>query len=209
MRSALCFMAVGIALHALVAGTPAVAQTGAYVCRSGNVIYRSGRPCNEAQPATANNSSRVLLRQHRAPDERQQVPVALRTPAAMRPADHLSLLSPECARLAEAIRTGSSRGVRYDVVSELQREYSAKCLEEESEARRLWSERQARERDQRMAALRAESAQRERDALKTQQCEEQSRILRGRRARAASMSDGERADLARFEQVFRERCVGG
>jgi hypothetical protein len=118
-------------------------------------------------------------------------------------------LSPQCAEISEAIRTGPTRGVRGDTLSDLRREYDAKCRDDESEAHKQVSEKRKRERDQVQAERNATRVERERMALQEQQCSESLRILHGKRQRQGSMSDGERADLARFEEAHRTRCPRG
>jgi len=68
----------------------------------------------------------------------------------------LPYLSPGCAELNDAMRTGPSRGVHGDVLSQLQREYRTKCGDEESLAYQRLRDEQS---NQRGAAVQARQAQ--------------------------------------------------
>jgi hypothetical protein len=96
--------------------------------------------------------------------------------------------------------------VRCDVIADLQREYYAKCSEEEREARQQLGEQQRGERDQRTAARRAERNERDGVVRQSEQCCESLRILHTKRQRISTMTEGEKADLARFEDAYQARC---
>ena len=117
----------------------------------------------------------------------------------------MSYLSPRCASLSDAIRTAPARGLQYDTIRQLQQEYNRECSENESEARsRLWQER----RDQKQQQIEAKAlskAEQERASIRAQQCGESKRILVTKRART-DLTDGEKADLKRFEENFLARC---
>jgi hypothetical protein len=184
----------------LSASTSASAQ---YQCRSGNTYYQSSRPCVAAAPAEPATSFGQLASPPAHAGSRSQIAYQPRVAPA---SDHLRYMSGRCVEIAEAIRTGPSRGVRYDTIGELQREYRAKCGEEDSEARQQASEQQRTEREQRGAARRAERNERDRVAQQSEQCHESLRILHAKRQRIATMNEGEKADLARFEDAYQARC---
>jgi hypothetical protein len=120
--------------------------------------------------------------------------------------EHVAYMSPQCAQLHDAIRTGPSRGLLYAAMWELRDEYRRKCTEDEQQAlQRLYKERLAR-REARIAQQTAQQAERSRAELERSQCDEMLRILHGRRQRVATMSEGEKGDLQRFEQTYAERC---
>ncbi len=199
-----CAWGLCVALGAL----SSQAQTATHQCRAGNGYYASARPC----PADAGSTdvTRTHLQHYSGAEvaPRLSRQDAYRTPLP-RQSEHVTFLSPQCAEISEAIRTGPSRGVRGETLSDLRREYEAKCREDEREAYKQLSDKQTRERDQWQAQRKATRAERDQAALQTQQCSESLRILHGKRQRSASMSDGEKADLARFEEAYRTRCPRG
>lgn len=120
--------------------------------------------------------------------------------------DILPYLSPGCAELKDAMRTGPSRGVHGDVLSQLHREYQSKCGEEESLAYRRLREDQSAQRGARADARDALQAQKQLSAQEAARCDELLRILAGRRKRIDEMNAGEKADLQRSEEAYQVRC---
>jgi hypothetical protein len=118
---------------------------------------------------------------------------------------HLKYLSPRCASLNDAIRTAATRGLKYDTVSQMQREYSQECAENEAEAYTKLSQERRDSKERVVEAKRAESLNKERTLIQEQQCGESKRILYSKRARK-DLTDGEKADLQRFEENYRSRC---
>jgi len=91
----------------------------------------------------------------------------------------------------------------------MRNEYRRDCAQEERDASdRFYQERRAGDRQRReeekSAQMAAQSA-REMDARQVQQCAESQRILNNKRART-DLTEGERADLKRFEEAFLARC---
>ena len=118
---------------------------------------------------------------------------------------HLKYLSPRCAALNDALRTSQSRGLKYETVIQMQREYSQECAESESEATaQVWQERKDKK-EKLVEAKKAENLDRERSQIHEQQCSESKRILYSKRSRK-DLTEGEKADLQRFEENFRSRC---
>lgn len=175
------------------------AQTQTYRCRSGGSSYLSSTPC----AAGAGQKIGVV-----GPLESPQ---ALQRPTYLPPMgkapDHLAYLSAECATLNDAVRTAPTRGVNYQVVSDLHAEYRVKCAEEDGEARRRVSQERGDQAQVRRTELAARQGDRERAQRDREQCHELLRILHGKRQRRADMSAGEQSDLDRSEASYRERCT--
>jgi Domain of unknown function (DUF4124) len=121
--------------------------------------------------------------------------------------DHLNYLSAECATLNDAIRTGPARGVRGSDLSDLHHDYRKRCGEEDAEARQRVSREHSDQRNARKSEQMAQKFQKERSAIERDQCHELLRILHAKRQRVATMSEGEKADLANSETAYRARCA--
>jgi hypothetical protein len=118
---------------------------------------------------------------------------------------HLKYLSPRCAALNDALRTAQSRGLKYDTIIQMQREYSQECAESESEANaQVWQERKDKK-EKLVETRKAENMDRERSQIHEQQCSESKRILYSKRARK-DLTEGEKTDLQRFEENYHSRC---
>lgn len=91
-------------------------------------------------------------------------------------------------------------------MAELRADYQRRCGDDEAAARQRLREAQAQERDRRQDQQAAADAERSRAQLSAEQCHEMLRILHGKRQRTAAMSDGEKADLQRFEDNYKVRC---
>lgn len=123
--------------------------------------------------------------------------------------EHFKYLSERCRSLYRAQRTGHSTPM--DVQEGMRREYRRDCEEAESQAStRLYKERreakaQAQEREKQSQA--AERVAQEQASLKSAQCNESRRIIEAKKKRA-DLTDGERADLRRFEDNVLARCGG-
>jgi selenocysteine-specific translation elongation factor len=111
----------------------------------------------------------------------------------------------------DALRTAQSKGLTYETIQQMQVDYRKRCSEEEQEARMKMSKDGWDKRvDQRQADREAQVSQAQeqnRTAAKQQQCIESRRILMNKNARN-DLTEGEKADLARFEENFRARCGG-
>ncbi len=118
----------------------------------------------------------------------------------------LPYLSPGCAQLKEAIRTGPARGVGSDVLNQLQKEYVAKCDEEDQQAYRRYRDALSDRRSERHQAQEAVRQERVLSAQEEARCNELLRILAGKRKRVAEMTEGEKGDLQRSEEAYQARC---
>jgi hypothetical protein len=170
----------------------ASAQTN-YNCRTqSGVSYQSSAPCP---------SGIVIYGAPTATPQRYETPI----PSTGQAPANLKYLSPRCASLNDAIRTAAARGLKYETVSDMRREYSRECAESESDAYSKLSEDRKVAMQQRSEVRNAEKADRERASARDQQCGESKRILLTKRART-DLTDGEKADLRRFEDNYRSRC---
>jgi hypothetical protein len=181
-----------------VLAAPAAFGQALYRCNSGAGTYVSDRPCQSAgAPAEFRSIGPVPERQSYNRDY---------TPALQKAPDVLPYLSPECAQMNDAVRTGPTRGLKSAAMSELQTNYRLRCSEDEQQAHQKMRQSRNDERDQRKVAQAAQSAEVARAKLGIDQCNEMLRILSGKRQRAGSMSAGEQRDLELFEANYRARC---
>lgn len=173
---------------------PIQAQTQ-YTCSSNGSTYQSTQPC-------PGSSSRGLMYYgpiNKQPTYEQRIPSVGQAP------DTLKYMTPRCASLNDAIRTAPARGLGYDIIGKMQREYSNECSESENEARAQLSRDKV---DQQRAAKETSvnvKLEKERSAIEEQQCGESKRILYNKRART-DLTEGEKNDLTRFEKNYRNRC---
>lgn len=114
-------------------------------------------------------------------------------------------MSPRCSSLNDALRTAAARGLNPETVSKMRRDYQIDCAEDESDARRRLSEEMRDKSNQKRDARLNETRERERTALQQEQCGESKRILVTKRART-NLTEGEKAELQRFEVNYRSRC---
>jgi hypothetical protein len=115
-------------------------------------------------------------------------------------------MSIECAQLNDALRTGPTRGLKSGPMAELRADYLKRCSDNEASARDQLREAEKQQLDRRQDQQAATQAEKSCAAMSNEQCYEMLRILHGKRQRAASMSDGEKADLQRFEDNYKARC---
>ncbi len=164
-----------------------------YTCTSNGRTYASSHPCpssgmvyyGPATTTTQSSESRVA--------KIDQAP------------DTLKYLSPRCASLNDAIRTAPARGLKYETISEMRKEYDQQCSDSERDARDQMSRERRQNKQQMTEESKASQADRERANIQAQQCGESKRILFAKRART-DLTDGEKADLQRFEENYRSRC---
>lgn len=190
-----------LVLGAALAADTALAQSF-YRCKSGNSTYVSDRPCTAGAGSTLGSVGPTPAYGSQGPAQSQ----AGSYPRPSQVPEHTQYLSSACADISEAIRTGPSRGVRGDVLSGLHQEYRQKCADEDQAARQRVYEEQRRQRDDKRSAQATERQQQQQARLTQEQCSEMLRILAGKRQHAATMNEGERGDLQRFEANYAERC---
>lgn len=114
-------------------------------------------------------------------------------------------MSARCSSLNDAVRTAPARGLKYDTIEKMRKSYEEECRDEEQEAReKISNDKYAKVKQRKEEEVENKKAQ-ERTALEKQQCGESKRILNTKRART-DLTDGEKADLARFEENYKSRC---
>ena len=190
-RSAATLARLGacFALLALAAGS-ASAQTR-YTCRQANgSSFVSDRPC----PAGI---------VYYGPVEQRSVPTYV--PKMGEAPEYLKYMSPRCSAMNDAIRTAPVRGVTGDAANELRRNYSRECMVDESEARSQLSADYASQHLAKREEKAAGAARAQQSQMAQQQCDESKRILYTKKKRI-DLSDGEKADLQRFEDNYHARC---
>lgn len=175
------------------AGTGTHAQAR-YTCRTASGGYTvSDRPCGSAP------SGIYYAPPLAQPTAQTYVPKIGEAP------EHQKYLSPQCSAMSDAIRTGPARGVRHETTAELQRNYQRQCGDEESEARSKLAAERRDAKNQQKEAQQAVQASQQRSQLAQQQCDESKRILYVKKRRT-DLSEGEKADLQRFEENYKSRC---
>ncbi|MCW7541236.1 DUF4124 domain-containing protein [Aquabacterium sp. A7-Y] len=197
-------LALGVAAAGL--SSDARAQGQVYRCRDAfGAATVSDRPCpgarmgSVAPPPHHGNSSGWTppsspTRNHYYSSQQYRLP------------DHYAYLSPRCQQLHDAIRTAGARGVGYQTQSDLHAEWRRQCSASETDAwqqARDANRSESRQREEAAAAVRRERAEVER---RREQCAELRGALTKRKAREATMTEGERGDLRRFEANYQERC---
>jgi hypothetical protein len=168
-----------------------------YACRlpNGSTVV-SDRPCTgSASPGMV----------YYGPVEQPSTPSYYYQPQPGEAPEYLKYMNARCASMSDAVRTAGVRGLKMDAIAELQRNYRKDCAENEQEARvQLNAERQGRAQAKR-EEKQATAARTQQSQLAQQQCDESKRILVTKRKRT-DLSDGEKADLQRFEENYRARC---
>jgi len=188
---------LALALVSAAAAPALAAGPVEYHCSGDGVSWTSSRPC----PGAQRNEMRGLGTGQSAPSSDTSVMPSLdKAPA------YMPYLSAECAQLNDALRTGPARGLKSGPMAELRADYQRRCSDDEAAARQRLREAQTQERDRRQDQQAAADAERSRAQLSAEQCFEMLRILHGKRQRAGAMSDGEKADLQRFEDNYKARC---
>ena len=199
IAAALLFVAYGLG-----AAAPASAQVR-YTCRdeAGN-SFASSRPC-PAGTRTATAVAGPAASSYSAYSAGSGTAVRL---AAEEP-EHFRYLNERCRSLYQAMRSG--RNMAADVQEGMRREYRRDCDQAESDASsRLHRERrEARKQaqDEEKQGQAARQAAQEQAARNSAQCAESRRIIEAKRKRT-DLTDGERADLRRFEDNVAVRCSG-
>jgi hypothetical protein len=168
-----------------------------YQCtRSNGTVFRSAQPCPKDgfvyYGPTGNETPRITV-----------------GPGARPAGEELQYLSSECSRIYEGIRTSRARGVGHEDIASLQREFQLKCSEELGQARRKLYESKQEQRQTQLDQQRSKQQQTARveaeEKSKRAQCAEMRNGIATRKERS-NMTDNEKADLAVFEQRYRDRC---
>lgn len=195
-----CWTAVFALLLSVVANL-AHAQT--YSCKNSSGRYvASSSPCSSIATSGMVYYPPIEQPTYGYPQgQRYEKPVQ----RAQDPDSFVQYMNPRCAGLNDALRTASARGIPYEKISDMRREYTKNCQEEEGEARERLSNANTEKRQQKLDDKRNEKLDQERASLKAQQCGESKRILVTKKART-DLNEGEKAELRRFEENYRTRC---
>ena len=134
------------------------------------------------------------------PSYQTQIPTTAPAP------DFLPYLSARCSGMNDAVRTSTARGLGYQATQELKRNYQYECGGEERLARQqMVAGQQSQQRSDYGQRTATESSESQSQAA-TDQCRESMRIVRTKRSRP-NLTDGEKAELQRFEDNIRARCT--
>ncbi len=203
----------GLVWNVVVAGGLLMAQAAGaqtvYHCRddAGNALTLS-RPCPSTMRTTAVTGG-AAARPSYSPPYVRDGNVRTYSRSAIDEPDHYEYMGGRCRSLGMAMRNARSRGLKFDTVEDMQREYRRECSEEESQAlRKLSGERRQQDKEQRETQqANQQQAQAAQDAERRyqEQCAESRRILQTKKART-DLTVGERGDLQRFEENFNARC---
>lgn len=190
-----------VALAAVV--NAAQAQSTLYRCPGpqGDSIW-TDRPCH-AQGRAA------LTAYGPVPESARRSAPGSYAPPLRRAPEHQAYLSPQCAQLNDALRTGPSRGLKSPAMNDLHDTYRRDCAEDEQAAHQRLSRDRMAQREARKAEQMAAQAMRDEARSHREQCDEMQRILQGKRQRLDRMHEGEKADLQRFQSNYTQRCRAG
>jgi hypothetical protein len=166
-----------------------------YTCRTANGVYISDRPCGSDA-----GSPPVYYGPTEQPRTYTPPP-----PSVGQAPEYITYMSARCSGLHDALRTAPARGLDHQTQNEMRRNYQRECAEDEAEARNRWYKERGEKKQ--MARSEADAARREQDRSKLlqDQCGESKRILVTKRQRT-DLTEGERAELARFEANYKARC---
>jgi hypothetical protein len=178
----------------------AAASAQTYRCSANGRIYYSDRPCTEdaklqSYGPTDNRVARVTL-----PSSGQ---------AAPRAEEHLKYLSSECAAISEAIRTAPARGVRYQDVNALRRDYDSKCAFEDRDARAKVSNDRQREYQQHQARKEAEARDQKQAMAQRERCDGMRDVIAVRRKRESQLDAHDLESLHSLQKTYNEVCLKG
>lgn len=190
LRAALAALAAGACL----AAGPSSAQT-VFRCQDGaGKTIMSDRPCDTStKPAGTVATAPAMGPRWNAPIRPAGAP------------EHYDYMSGSCRSLHDAIR-GARSGSSLQTMRQLQEEWRQRCREDEQDAYRQLYEKQKADRSERVALKKAEAAQVQQERNAKQLCADMAQILAAKRART-DLNDAERAELQRFADNHRARCL--
>lgn len=190
-------VAARLAVAMMVVAAPAASGQSIFRCSSGSTTSLSDRPCE----AVAKSTLRAIGPAPQYPSHDQTY-----APSMGQAPEILPYLSPQCAELNDAVRTGPARGLKGQAMSELTVNYRKRCSEDEQVAQQKLGQAKSDERAQRHQAQAAQKAEQMRAKLSVEQCYEMLRILAAKRQRVAAMTPGEQRDMELFEVNYKARC---
>jgi hypothetical protein len=194
LRTAVGLILVMAMLH------PLVARAQSYRCTEGGRLVVSDRPCLPGA-STRLGAIGPIAEQPRSTAYKRDY-----SPPMQRAAEHVGLLSPRCATISEAIRTGPARGVRGEVISDLRTEYRNLCADEEQLALGKLSDKRQNEREKKHAELVAQDQDRAQRQRVQENCVGMRDAIQGRKKRLNPELASEVAALADVERRFDEQC---
>jgi len=128
------------------------------------------------------------------------------TRISYQPSELIAYLPPHCAQLYESMLYGPQRHESGTVLAGVRSEFSSQCGDAMTSARQALIKDKLNQ-AQSSQAQRVATANTLAQTSKTkEQCDEMLRNLVSRRNRVNAMSEGELADLARFEDTYTNRC---
>jgi hypothetical protein len=178
----------------------AAAQAQTYRCSSGGSVYMSDKPCGSGQ-ATGRVGSFGPTAAPPSPNYSQQYS----RPSGVEP--HVKYLGAECASISEGMRTAGVRGVRGNVVYDLQREYHQKCALEDQDARRKVQQESAQDMRQKQAQRDAVVTARAQTQQNAERCAGMRDVISLKRSRESTLNEKEVAALRALEVTFNEQCL--
>lgn len=180
-----------------------------YRCQSGRTVYYSRTPCSATSPSQAQPNHRLGAFGPAPTAARAAQSRSMPVYSATKPSPHARYLSPACASLDEAIRTGYSRGASIQNVLALREEYAAKCSAEDREALKQQGEAQYREAELHATQREQELANKHRQQADAEQCfgMRDTAAVRRKREQAGQLSAQEIESLRKLELAYKDRCL--
>jgi hypothetical protein len=120
--------------------------------------------------------------------------------------EHLTLMSPRCASLHDAMRTAPARGLKQPEMADMRREYNRDCADDESAAREKLSGMRAEKRQETRAAEQAKQQAAQQARMSAEMCGELKRVIKNKKMRT-DLTSGEIGDLQRSEENYKARCT--
>lgn len=178
---------------------PAFAQR-TYTCRQANgSVTVSDRPCGDSAPGYVYYGPAQQQQQQSTSTSRSM-------PRASDAPEHQQYMSGRCAAMNDELRVGQSKGLGYQAMSDLHKNYSRECADDDRQARsQLYAAKRANQTAQ-LESQKLANQEKQSTELKQQQCDESKRILHAKSART-DLNAGERAELARFKENYQARCL--
>lgn len=195
--------AAAATIAALLAWSPATQAQSYYRCQTANGGWEvTDRPCTGVQ-------GRLGAMGNTQAQQQPPVPIyGMATPRTVeRAPDYLHLMSPACATMNDALRTGASRGAGWATLDELRYNYRRQCQGEEQAAYNEFRAQQRQLADQRQVQRESEQRARSDRQREAEQCQEMLRILVSKRRRMAELTPGQRDDLQQFDAAYKARCT--
>jgi hypothetical protein len=183
---------------ALLIATP-TAYGLTYKCNFGAGSYLSDRPCN------GTNSTQMNM--YGPTRSGTNIPYSSQLPRAARAQEFVKYLPSGCATIIEAIRTAPTRGVRGEVVRDLQEEYNQKCSIEDQDARNRLQQEKQQQQQTKLAERDGARNENLQSKLRTDQCRSMRDVISLKRRRENELNSTEVGALRNLENTYNERCI--